>query len=111
MALPRGDRDTPGPPGTKVPSWFPGWQEVGTAERGWKKVPHMPAREGVPIVPRLSYPLGLCLRFGTAPWREEGKYTHAPWATHDLPPSHPGPLEQSLGSCLPGLFPPLCAGL
>lgn len=32
-----------------------------------------------------------------------------PWAPADPPP--PGPLKQGLGSCLPGLFPSLCADL
>lgn len=86
LALPRRGQGYWGPPGTKVPSWLPGWQEVSTAERGWKQAPHMPAR-GVSMVPRLSYPLGRCLRFGTESWREAGEHTPPPWATHDPPPS------------------------
>lgn len=34
LALPRRGQGLRGPPGTKAPSWLPGWQEVGTAEGG-----------------------------------------------------------------------------
>lgn len=34
MALPKRGQGLQGPPGTKVPSWLLGWQEVDTAEMG-----------------------------------------------------------------------------
>lgn len=109
LALPRRGQGYWGPPGTKVPSWLPGWQEVSTAERGWKQAPHMPAR-GVSMVPRLSYPTRTLPEVWHRTLEGGGRAQpppHGPLMT--LP--HLGPLEQGLGSCLPGLFPPLCAGL
>ena len=70
---------TPGaPPGTKVPSWLPGWQEVGTAEagQGGGNSHLMPARERGAHSARAKLPTRTLLGVGTEPWREEGE--HAP---------------------------------
>lgn len=88
-----------GPPGTKVPSWLPGCRRWAQLKGGGsRRLICLPER-GVPMVPRLSYPLGRCLRFGTEPWREEGEHTPPPWATHD--PAIPGPWSRVLrAACL-----------
>lgn len=105
LALPRRGQGLRGPPGTKVPSWLPGWQEVGTAEGGEAGASCLPEK-GVPVVPGLSCPLGLCPGFGTEPWREVGECAPCgPLVT--LP--HPGPLERGPWELAAGPVPtPLC---
>lgn len=91
LALPGRGQGLWGPPGTKVPSWLPGWQEAGTAERReGRSLMCLPER-GVPTAPRLSCPLGRCLESGTEPWWEKSKCT-----------PHRGPLMT--------LFPPRALG-
>lgn len=75
---PGGGRDSRGPPGTKVPSWLPGWQEVGTAEagQGGGNSHLVPARGRGAHSARAKLPTRTLLGVGTEPWREEGE--HAP---------------------------------
>lgn len=78
---PGGGRDSGGPPVTKVPSWLPGWQEVGTAEGGESRR-LMPARERGARGARAELPTRTLLGVGTEPWREEGEYAPdsvGPW--------------------------------
>ncbi|KAF6095047.1 hypothetical protein HJG60_012039 [Phyllostomus discolor] len=97
LALPGGGgKDTRAPPGTKVPSWLPGWQEVGTVDGGRRRCLICLPERGVPTVPRLSYPFGHCLRFGTAPWRESTPLPHGPLMTSPHP--IPGPWSRALGA-------------
>lgn len=71
----------------------------------------MPARERGGRGARAEMPTRTLLEVGTEPWRQEGEYP--PTRLHGSLVALPylGPLKQGLGSCLPGLFPSLCAGL
>ena len=109
-------REGAGTPGAPLAPRFPAGSPAG---RRWAQLKWgggsrhlMPARERGAVVPGLSCPLGHCLGLAQNPaGRKECMCpSPTPWAPRDPPPTS-GPLEQGLGSCLPGLFPPRCAGL